>query len=383
MNICKLIFFFSLFIIYYIYIGYPILIFLLGNMSKRKVKKDLSNKPVVSILIAAFNEADDIEKTIKNKLELDYPVEKYEIIVVSDESTDGTDKIVAKFSDENVRLIRQAPRAGKTSALNLAVPQAKGEIIVFSDANSIYDAKALKKLVQNFADKQVGYVTGKMIYVNNDGSIIGDGCSAYMKYENIFRKYETKVGSIVGVDGGIDAVRKELYEQMNPDQLPDFVLPLQIIRQGYRVVYEPAALIQESALEQVRDEYRMRVRVALRALWALWDMRQLLSIKKYGIYAWQLWSHKILRYNCFVFLLIAYFTNLQLVAVSVTYNLFFLLQNVLYVTAIITPSLKKCGYSNPLSTFIYYFALINVACAHAFFKFVCGKKQVLWTPRTG
>ena len=101
----------------------------------------------------------------------------------------------------------------------------------------------MNKLVRNFTDQSVGYVTGKMIYTNPDGSPIGDGCSAYMKYENFLRKVETKLGSVVGVDGGIDAVRKELYQPMNPDQLPDFVLPLKVVEQGDRVVYEPEAIL--------------------------------------------------------------------------------------------------------------------------------------------
>jgi len=301
--IYKFIFIFSLTAICYTYLGYPILIFLLGSIRNKKITKDSSYEPFVSILIAAYNEADVIEKTIKNKLELAYPNEKYEIIVISDESSDGTDKIVEKYKYRNVKLFRQEPRAGKTSALNLAVPHAKGDILVFSDANSIYEKDMLKHLVQNFADKRVGYVTGKMIYTNQDGSITGDGCSAYMKYENLLRTYETRLGSIVGVDGGIDAIRKELYEPMNKDQLPDFVLPLKVAEKGYRVVYEPEALLREDSLKESSDEYKMRVRVSLRAIWALFDMRSLVFSFKKGnrILLWQLWSHKVLRYSCFIF----------------------------------------------------------------------------------
>ena len=151
----------------------------------------------------------------------------------------------------------------------MAVPLASGEIIVFSDANSLYAPDALRRLLANFADEEVGYVTGRMIYANPDGAPIGEGCSAYMKYENALRLIETRLGSIVGVDGGIDAVRKVLYRPMNAEQLPDFVLPLKVVEQGYRVVYEPEALLWESSLNEAADEYRMRVRVSLRAFWAL------------------------------------------------------------------------------------------------------------------
>ena len=251
----------------------------LSVLRNRKIKKE-NVEPAVTILIAAYNEEDAISPTIANKLALDYPREKIEILVISDGSTDNTDEAVKQFQTDGVCLLRQDPRAGKTAALNLAVEHAKGEILVFSDANSIYAPDALRKLVGAFADEQVGYVTGKMIYTNPDGTTVGDGCTAYMKYENALRGVESKVGSVVGVDGGIDAVRKSLYRPMRPDQLPDFVLPLMVIEQGYRVVYEPNAILRESSLQDVSDEYRMRVRVALRAFWALRDMRHLLTFAR-------------------------------------------------------------------------------------------------------
>ena len=232
----------SLFLIFYIYAGYPLLAIGLGAMLHRNVRKEHIEADV-TILISAYNEEEGIGATIENKLGLDYPLEKLEIIVISDGSTDRTDDIVQSFADRNVRLLRQEPRAGKTSALNMAVPLAKGEIIIFSDANSLYAPDALRKLLPNFADEEVGYVTGKMIYANPDGTPIGEGCSAYMMYENALRSIETRLGSIVGVDGGIDAVRKVLYRPMNADQLPDFVQPLKVVEQGYRVVYEPEALL--------------------------------------------------------------------------------------------------------------------------------------------
>src|SRR5690606_14809748 len=246
------------------------------------------------ILIAAFNEEQDIEHTLRNKIELDYPKDLLEILVVSDESVDQTDAIVERIAAEApipIRLIRQVPRQGKTSGLNLIAPQATGEILVFSDANSIYAPDALRKLVRNFADATVGYVTGKMVYTNPDGSMIGDGCSAYMKYENWLREKETSIGSVVGVDGGIDAIRASLFRILNPDQLPDFVQPLQVVEQGYRVVYEPEALLKELALDNSDREYRMRVRVSLRALCALHDMKQSLNPGRYGIFSLQPVSH--------------------------------------------------------------------------------------------
>ena len=179
----KLFFFIALGMVFYVYAGYPLIVFFLSSLKRRPVRRQ-AHEPMVSILIAAFNEVDVIAATIRNKLALDYPAEKLEIIVVSDGSDDGTDAVVHGLSEPNVRLLRQEPRAGKTSALNMAVAQAHGDILVFSDANSLYDHKALRQLVANFADAEVGYVSGRMVYTNPDGSYIGDGCSAYMKYEN-------------------------------------------------------------------------------------------------------------------------------------------------------------------------------------------------------
>jgi cellulose synthase/poly-beta-1,6-N-acetylglucosamine synthase-like glycosyltransferase len=216
----EIIFILSLLLVLYVYIGYPLIAACLGALLYRRVRKE-PLEATVTIIIAAYNEEESIAATIENKLCVDYPQDKLEIIVISDGSTDRTDAIVNSFAAHNVRLLRQTPRAGKTSALNMAVPLAHGEIIVFSDANSLYAPDALRHLLENFADGDVGYVTGKMIYANPDGTPIGEGCSAYMRYENALRLIETRLGSVVGVDGGVDAVRKVLFRPMNPDQLPD------------------------------------------------------------------------------------------------------------------------------------------------------------------
>lgn len=368
--------------IFYIYLGYPVLVVLIGFIRDKRIKKG-DYQPHVTILIAAYNEEDSIGATIKNKLELDYPKDKLEIIVISDSSSDRTDEIVKQYESQGVKLLRQKPRAGKTSALNMAVPHAKDEILVFSDANSIWAQDALSKLLRNFSDPKVGYVTGKMIYTNKDGTIIGDGCSAYMKYENFLRKVETKAGSVVGVDGGIDAVSKSLYQSMNSDQLPDFILPLKVVEQGYRVVYEPFAILKEPSLNEPEDEYKMRVRVSLRSLWALSDMRHLLAFSPSFLYSWQLLSHKVLRYMCFVFLIGAYLTNLFLWPESSFYKLFFIAQNLAYIGVILSPILEKKGFQSKILYLLYYFVLLNIAAAHAFIKFLLRQKQVMWTPRKG
>lgn len=376
------VFLISILLVFYVYAGYPLAAALLGRTMSRPVRKGMC-EPMVTVVIAAYNEKESICATIENKLALDYPLEKLEVLVISDGSTDGTDAIVCRFTDRNVRLLRQEPRAGKTSALNMAIPRAGGEIIVFSDANSIYAPDALRKLVANFTDPEVGYVTGKMIYANPDGTTIGEGCNAYMRYENWLRETETRFGSVVGVDGGIDAMRKAIYRSMNPDQLPDFVQPLKVVEQGYRVIYEPEALLWESTLKEAGDEYRMRVRVSLRAFWALFDMRKLLAPWHDLLFVWQLWSHKVLRYLCFLFLIASYVSNALLLGDGFLYRIMFVLQNGCYAVAFTAPFLERNGMKTRVFTFARYFLLLNLAAAHAFGKFILGKKQVMWTPRKG
>lgn len=372
----------SLFTLIFVYFGYPLVIFIISRLKASVVSKG-PYEPRVTILISAYNEEKHISATIDNKLSLDYPRDKIEIIVISDGSDDSTDDIVRSFDHRGVKLIRQEPRKGKTSALNLAVSQAAGEILVFSDANSFYDRDALRCLIENFSDQSVGYVTGKMVYVNPDGTTIGDGCSAYMRYENVLRTYETNIGSIVGVDGGIDAVRKSLYRPMKADQLPDLVLPLMVVEQGYRVVYEHRAILKEDTLKSSEDEYRMRVRVSLRALWALWDMRRLLDLRRYGVFSFQLLSHKVLRYLGILFMAGVLIANALIVSRKRLYATLFLIQIMFYGAALAGRLLEKKGMIKRLLYIPYYFCLINIAAGHALIRFLRGEKQVLWTPRKG
>jgi cellulose synthase/poly-beta-1,6-N-acetylglucosamine synthase-like glycosyltransferase len=366
----------------YVYVGYPLAVFLLAGVCRRRVRTGPC-EPRVSILIAAHNEEVCIARTIENKLALDYPREKLEVIVVSDGSTDRTEEIVRRYASRGVKLLRQVPRYGKTAALNQAVSRAAGEVLVFSDANSMYEHDALRRLVENFHDPTVGYVTGKLMYVTPDGATIGNGCSLYMKYENFLRLQETQIGSIVGVDGGIDAIRRSLYRTMKSDQIPDFILPLRVVEQDYRVVYEPRAIQSEEAHTSSEGEYRMRVRVSLRSLWALKDMKHLLNVARYGLFSWQLLSHKVLRYQAFAMLMLMYAVNAALWTAGPLYQATLLLQTVVYALGYLGYRLDRRGRPTKYLMLPYYFALINVASGHAFLKFLTGRKQVIWIPRAG
>lgn len=369
----------------YVYAGYPMLLLLLGRLVGRDVRKSAC-EPSVSVIVAAFNEEREIERTVTNKLEQDYPPERLSVIVVSDGSTDKTDTIVEKLAarfGQRCQLLRQQPRQGKTQALNLAVARATDDVLVFSDANSIYAPDAIRQLVRNFADPSVGYVTGQMVYTTPDGNGIGEGSGFYMRYENWLRRLETRLNSVVGVDGGIDAVRRELYVPMRPDQLPDFVLPLNVVEQGRRVVYEPDAVLFEPALAAAADEFRMRIRVSLRALWALYDKRSLLNPFGNALFAWQLWSHKVLRYGAFFPLAGLVVFNALLVGDGHFYSWFLALQVLAYGLAALGHWLSHVPGVPSRALTPYYFVILNAACAVAFWKFVKGQKMVVWKPRGG
>jgi cellulose synthase/poly-beta-1,6-N-acetylglucosamine synthase-like glycosyltransferase len=366
----------------YVYAGYPVLAWLLGKVVRRRVATPASDDlPTVTVLIAAHNEVREIAATVRNKLDQDYPATKLDVIVVSDGSVDGTDEAVLAVGDARVRLIRQEPRQGKTSALNLGVPLARGEILVFSDANSLYAPDAVRRLVEPLADPQVGYVTGRMVYRAPDGSLTGEGCSAYMRYENRLRAWETRLGSIVGVDGGVDAMRRAVYTPMRADQLPDFVQPLTVREKGLRVIYEPRALLYEDALAEARDEFRMRVRVALRAWWALRDKAALLDPLRHGVFAWQLWSHKLLRYLGPVFQLGALASNIVLAPRSSFWLGLLTCQAVFYAAALYRHLDRRRALPG-LVNLAYYLCVINLASGAALVQFLGGRKKVTWTPRT-
>jgi len=379
-SICEIGFWGACAVIFYVYVGYPLVLALLSSFRSRPVEREDKFNPSVSIVISAFNEQEHIGATIENKLALNYPSEKLEILTTSDGSTDRTDDIVRSFTDRRVRYFRQYPQQGKSSAINKMVLEAKGDIIVVSDANSIYQREAILKLVRNFADRNVGYVTGKMVYVDKTGSGVGSGCTAYMRYENVLRKLETQVGSVIGVDGGIDAFRKSLYIPLAPGALPDFVAPLQVIQGGHRVVYEKEALLQESTLSNSNDEWRMRIRVILRSFHAINRMKTLLNPLRFPVVSFQIISHKILRYLVGIFQVFALGFNIILAMDSSLYLGFLTVHLLFYLLALIGSS-KVFGSFVPGAKYAFYFCLLNTSALFALVRFTKGEEQVLWKPR--
>lgn len=362
----------------YIYIGYALTLMLLPARPLRRER--FLVRPSVTVIIAAHNEVRHIAATVTNKLDQSYPGDLLNVIVVSDGSSDGTDAAVETLRSNRVTLLRQNPRQGKTMALNMAMSIARGDIVVFSDGNSVYARDAVEELIATFEDATVGYVTGRLVYRDPGGAAVGAGSGLYMQYENWLRRLETRVGSIVGVNGGIDAVRRSQYEPMRADHLPDFVLPLRVAAKGQRVVVCETAVACEDALSNQHDEYRMRVRVSLRGLHTLAEMRGLLRPQQ-GLFAFELLVHKVFRYLVVLPLVGAFLCNLLLIR-RPEYAWLFTIQALAYTLALV--GYLSGGRIRWKPVFVpFYFCLINFAAAAAVLRFLKGERQVVWTPRKG
>ena len=202
-------------------------------------------EPNVTVLITAYNEENDIRAKLENTLQIDYPQEKLEILVASDGSTDKTDEIVREFSARSVKLFRQEGRVGKTLTQNNAVEESSGEIILFSDATTMYERDVLQAMLPNFADETVGCVAGKLIYVDSTESGVGKGAKSYWNYETFIKENESRACSLIGASGCLYAVRKSAYKPMYPEACSDFLIATILYEQGLRTVYEPNAVCTE------------------------------------------------------------------------------------------------------------------------------------------
>ena len=372
-------FIFSLSLIAYACLGYPALIFVLGGLRPRSVRKaDIS--PRVSVIIAAYNEERDIAATIESALALDYPREKLEIIVASDCSTDRTDEIARSFADRGVFLYRQQKRLGKTMAQNSAVEASSGDVLVFTDATTGVQSDALRKLVRCFADSEVGCASSRLVYVDRSQTAVGSGCRSYWSYEQFLRAAESRVGSIIGVTGCLYAVRRTSYTALDHDMCSDFVIASEIHLKGLRSVDEPEAIAIEDTNNRTRDEFRMRVRIMEQTMNALSRYREVLSLRRHGLFAFQMLSHKVLRYSVSALLLVALLSNAFIVNESEIYQATMALQVAFYVSALSGWILSNFGVRIGPLALPYYFVLANAAIIVAFAKRVRGEAHVVWNP---
>lgn len=379
--IVEILFWLALFLIFYAYVGYPLLIALISLLMNNRVKqKDI--EPSVTLLITAFNEEKDIADKLKNSLALDYPKDKFEILVASDGSTDATDEIVRSFenNEAGVRVVlhRVEGRVGKTATQNSAVKACIGEIIIFSDAASMYDRNAIRAFVRNYADPHVGAVSGMYTYEVVEGASTGLATKVFWNLENFIKSRQTKIKTITGCCGCIYSLRKELYTDLPATIISDLVEPLMILQKGYRIVFEPEANALEETAGKSVDEFRMRIRVIVRGMTGMLYARRLYNPFKYPFVSLQLISHKVMRWLVPIFCIVAFVTNALLAGSSLPYMLLIIGQILFYLMAAIGFFLEKQGIHKKIFYLPLYFCIVNIAALISMFKVIKGENIVTW-----
>lgn len=377
------IFWFSIIFVFYAYFGYPLVLLLFSIFNNKKkypeheVRVD-NYYPKVMLLISAYNEEDVIEAKILNSLELDYPKELLEIVVVSDGSSDRTNEIAAQYADKGIVLRYFEGRIGKTACLNEAVSLAKGEVIVFSDANSKYNKDAIRKLADHFSDETIGFVTGGTKYITEAGNGIANSIGLYSKIEQLTKVLESKISSPVGADGAIFAIRKGLYQPLKGYDINDLVIPLNIIKQGFRGIYEPEAFCIEKTSKGAKGEFNRQVRITNRTIRAIVNNRELLNPFNHGSFSFQLISHKVCKLLVPYFLILLFFTNILLIRGEFLYTAALSGQIVIYLLS----WLGYRGYGlNGLSKLInmsHTFINVNYAILWGWIKYIKGETYTTW-----
>lgn len=365
----------SLCLVVYTYAGYPLVLWVLTRLRSREtLKREIH--PSVSIIVAARNEADKIRRKIEHSLALDYPRERLEIIVASDASDDGTDAIVEEYAGRGVQLVRAPQRYGKEHVQALALAVASGEVIVLTDAATILEPDALSRLVQNFADPSIGAVSSEDIVVDAAGNPTGEGL--YVKYEMWVRRLESQFHSLVGLSGSCFAIRRELCTSWPSTLASDFMGALHAARGGYRSIADASARGRFAAVASPQAEMRRRIRTFLRGITVLMANLDLLNPFRYGRFAFQLMSHKLLRFSAPLLLL----AMLAVSAVSWGDPLLrglFLLQATFYLVGTLGGNIRFLQ-RRAVVRVVHYFTMVQWAMLMAWLKYATGQQQVTWEP---
>jgi cellulose synthase/poly-beta-1,6-N-acetylglucosamine synthase-like glycosyltransferase len=376
----KFIFWFSILALFYTFAGYPIWIWLMARYRGRwPTKKSIT--PLVSVVIACLNEERNIESRINNLLQSDYPQTHLEIIIVSDGSTDQTVNLARHYREAGVRVLHYAKRRGKPQALNLGVEQANGEVIIFADARQSFEPEAIKELAANFADPEIGAVSGSYVMSKNNGSTIGEGVGFYWQYEAWIRKNEGLFNSIMGATGAIYAIRKNLWKPLPVETiLDDVYTPIQIALAGKRVVFEPNAVAHDAVPKSAAREFARKART----LTGNYQLCQLMPRLLFPntILLWQFWSHKLMRLAAPIFMMILLVANFRVVMKVPTpseiifYGVCLTLQTTFYFSVLVGWLLAKANRRMKVFNIAYVFSVMNAAAFVGLLYFVLGKRNV-------
>ena len=381
MIIIQILFCLFVFLILYSYLFYPVLLMILSKFWKKTKPNFTDVLPAVSMIISAYNEEKVIQAKIDNCLALDYPSDRLEIIFASDGSDDRTNGIVRKFCGRGIVLYDYKQRRGKVNVLNETIGRAQNDIIIFSDANTMFEPAAIKNLVRHFQNPNVGCVCGALEFKSADKSKTGELEGVYWRYETLLKNLEGSRGCLLGANGGIYALRKELFFRCPADTIvEDFIIPMKILQQGYKVIFETQARAVEEAAQHIVQEKKRRIRIGAGDFQALFMLLPMLSPLK-GFSALAFWSHKVLRWFAPFFLIGAFIANLALLAYPL-FQFTFSVQTLFYVSAMIGQILSWSGVHNKFFNLCYYFVSMNLALLLGFFRFLAGTQRVTWE-RTG
>jgi cellulose synthase/poly-beta-1,6-N-acetylglucosamine synthase-like glycosyltransferase len=372
------IFWLSASLIIYVYFGYPLLLAVFSRPRRVDFARVSDVLPHVTMLISAYNEKGVIEEKLRNCLSLDYPRELLTLVVVSDCSDDGTDEIVLRYVPQGVRLVRSSQRVGKSAGLNLGVNHASGNILVFSDANAMYNRDAIRLLIRHFSNPEVGYVVGSARYAQSRSQTpSAESEGLYWQLETWLKRKESDFASVVGGDGAIYAIRRKFYVPLRVTDINDFLNPLQIIVRGYRGVYETSAICYEEAGQTFEKEFRRKVRIVSRSLNALGRAPRVLLPWNQPKHWVALISHKLLRWFAPMFLLAALAASLFLWP-RPFYRIAAYSQMGFYLLAVIGWVLQSRPDAPRFLYLPYYFVSVNLASLFGLFKCFTGSLSATW-----
>jgi len=366
-------------VVAYVYFGYPLLLVILTKLRPAPPVQKADIIPTVSLIIPAYNEEKVIAQKIENTLALDYPANKLQIIVVSDGSTDGTNKIVRRYEAQGVKLVALGKNQGKSAAENMGLEAATGDIVVFSDATGMYSLDALRNLVSPFCDAKVGCVAGLVKYENTNVTSVSSGEGAYWRYEIFLRLLESRIGNLAMASGSILACRRSLVESLDEAVGEDFVIPMKAAMQGFRTVYATNAVSRELIVETDHSLLKTKVRIITKDLRGLFTCWVILNPFRYPLFAWGLISHKLLRWLVPYFLIVLFTFNFLLVSQSF-YSLTLGPQIAFYVSAVAGYLRQKTSKPLRILNLPFSFCLVNLAALVGVARFIIGKKARRWVP---
>jgi cellulose synthase/poly-beta-1,6-N-acetylglucosamine synthase-like glycosyltransferase len=380
----KVLFWSSLFLVFYTYIGYGILVFILvkiRNLFSDRPKAADSIQPHIALIISAYNEEDFIEQKIKNTLELDYPKDKLDIIFITDGSNDRTPDIVRAYPA--ITLLHQPQRQGKAAAMNRAIQTVTAPYVIFCDANTLLNRECISQIARHYADPKVGGVAGeKVIMQSGDQKVSAAGEGLYWKYESFLKKQDSQLYSVVGAAGELFSVRTALYESISEGTIiEDFVLSLRICMKGYVIRYEPGAYAMEAGSATMKEEQKRKIRISAGAFQAMGMLKELFNVYKFPLLSFQYISHRVLRWTlCPVSLITLFVSNVFLVANSAGffYQIFFLGQLVFYLLAVTGWLFANRDMKVKAVYVPYYFLFMNFSVFLGFYRYLNKKQTVLW-----